>query len=171
MTELTLEQARRNLLAPRGFLFNYPPDVVMVVNGTPITKSDILANKRTRQVRELENKRRIFSPKIVPCFIWVFDNGPIFPYGGWHLYVKTLKSSWWLRPGRWYFNGDTQAEEVMNLYPLGLLPIWENFELWATTFAEVYQRPSGKRESQGMVIAWAVVSGGQLLEVRKEPNE
>ena len=66
----------------RGLLSLWPNDVIAVVNGEPVTKADVLHAKRKRQARRLEAIRRCTTPQIKPCFVWVFDNGPVIPYGG-----------------------------------------------------------------------------------------
>ena len=103
----------------RGFLTHYPPDVVRVVNGVPVTRSDILAAKRERQARELAWKRRSREDRIVPCFVNVFYN-PHFPYMGWWLYVLTRKSQYGVG-----FRGvsGTLLLDCMQVYPCGFLPI------------------------------------------------
>ena len=150
----------------RGFLFNYPPDVVYVVNGHPVTRADILTAKRERQRRELEWKRRNREPVIKPCFIWTFYNDS-WIYGGWWLYVRTLKESYQLR---------TDLEHclilrIMQLFPCGHLPMLENYNLWKADFARTYHYPITHRpDKNGMAIAWAQISpDGILLDVLASP--
>lgn len=83
----------KTVLGPRGFLSNYPPDVIAVINGTPITKGDILDAKRRKQERRLDFIRTSYEPVIKPAFVWEF-HVDAFIYHGWHLYVKTLKKDW-----------------------------------------------------------------------------
>lgn len=144
----------------RGFLRNYPPDVICVINGRPITKGDILENKRRRQRRELEWKRRNWEPVIRPCFIWTFYNQG-FIYGGWWLYVQTLHESFGI--GR----SKEMVLKIMGLFPCGYLPMVENFEVWKVEFARIYRRPTRKRpDKNGMAPAWAQLShNGILLDV------
>ena len=159
---------------PRGFLSNYPDDVVMVVGGRfgyTVTKGDILDNKRRRQARRLAWKLRPTEPITKPCFVWVFDNGPIFPYGGSWLYVRTLKERWQLGPRHsrgWDFHADTGLTlKIMQMFPCGFLPMIENFGLWKRVFMETYHRPTRKRsESNGLALARAVISPeGHLIDV------
>lgn len=153
----------------RGFLSNYPPDVVAVWNGQPVTKGDILDNKRRRQARRLAFIRANWEPVVRPCFIWVFFVEG-FAYHGWWLYVKTLKKDWQIggvsgRTNDGRTNG--MAVKIMEMFPCGVEPVMENFTAWKMAFAEAYHYPTRKRpEKQGMVIARAVVAeSGRLLDV------
>lgn len=146
---------------PRGLLQNWPDDVVAVANGKPITRSDILEKKRARQASILANKRRVWGAETVPGFIWTFYN-PHFPYTGWHLYVRTLRASWWIRPDR----NPGLALKIMRLYPCGLLPMLENFSLWKATFANTFPRATAKRPTlQGMTLARVVVESGRAVDI------
>ncbi len=61
----------------RGFLSNWPPDVIAIVNGEPVTTTDILQGKRKRRRRQLALKR-LTGPVEKPCFIWTFYNDTTF---------------------------------------------------------------------------------------------
>lgn len=150
---------------PRGFLQNYPDDVIAVINGQPITKADKLWAKRERQERQLATRRRNYETAQRPCFIWVFKV-ETFPYEGWWLYVKTLKNSWGLDFQR--FDRELILK-IMRLWPCGYLPIIENFGLWKREFAKVYHRETSKRQlNQGMVIAMAEIDYlGRLVDVQQ----
>lgn len=148
------------ILRNRFFLRNYPPEVVLVINGQPITRDDILRNKRERQARKLACKLRNTEPVVKQAFIWTFYNSG-FIYGGWWLYVKTLKNDWQI---------DSNSEltlKIMCLYPCGFLPMIENFREWKASFAEMYAYSTRKRlDLQGMALARVVVSSaGFLLDV------
>lgn len=128
----------------RGFLSNYPPDVVMLVGGSngviPITKDDILDTKRRRQVRKLEFKRRNWDLVVRPCFVWVFCNDS-WLFNGYWLYVKTLKKSWQVD---WRSRPD-MVLKIMGMFPCGVEPVIENFTEWKVAFAETYHYPTRKR--------------------------
>lgn len=161
--------SRFNVYGERGFLSNYPPDVVMLVGGNgrviPITKGDILDGKRRRQARKLAHIRRNWDPVVKPCFVWTFRNEG-FIYAGWWLYVKTLKKSWQIGGARG--RSDDMAVKIMEMFPCGYEPVMENFTAWKAAFGETYHYPTRKRPMrQGMVMARAVVSeSGRLLDVR-----
>lgn len=144
----------------RGFLRGYPTDVVYVVNGHAITRTDILENKRRRQRRRLEWKRRNWEPVVRPCFIWTFYNAG-FIYGGWWLYIKTAKESFRVT----LRNDKEMILKIMDLFPCGLLPIIENFDRWKATFAETYHRPIKNRpDRNGLVVARAQLSASGMLQ-------
>lgn len=129
----------------RGFLSNCPPDVVAIINGQPITRTDILRGKQERQARRLAQNRQSFEDVFKPGFVWVFDNGPIFPYGGKWLYVRTLKHKWQIRD-------DRTRLLIMSAFPCGLLPMIENYKLWQQTFINFYHRPDSR--PQGLAVCW-----------------
>ena len=160
-----------NNLGTRGFLSNYPDDVVYLVNGTAITKADILQYKHACQRRELAAKRRNWSSSIKPCFIWVFWTNGLGDTGffrGWWLYIHTLKFSReiGLKQDR------KLALKVMKLFPCGYLPLVENFELWKAVFATAYYRPTKKRpDKQGMTVAWVEISSSNIIiDIIKKPR-
>ena len=151
---------------PRGFLQNYPADVVAILNGKPITKGMLLDVKRDRQRRRLATILKPVEPLVYPAFIWTFHNDS-WLYSGWWLYVKTAYRSWQISVGRRH---GQFILPIMRLYPCGLLPIAENFSIWKQTFARVYVRKTHTRHlNQGMALVRAKVSPtgptGDLLEV------
>lgn len=147
----------------RGFLSNYPLDVIRVINGQPITKADILSAKRERQQEELITKRLSYEDIVKPCFIWTFYNRG-FPYGGWWLYVKTAQEDW--GEFRGVLNTDIILK-IMQIYPCGILPMYSMFEEWKAAFAKQYFYPTEKRpKKQGMAVAKAVINhSGHLKDV------
>lgn len=166
--EIDEERVRRNMAivasSPRGLLALWPDDVIAVVNGVPVTRADKLAGKRDRQRRRLEAIRRVEATRSVPCFVWIFDNGPIIPYGGVWMYVWTLRAYW--RIDRYQ---DDLALRIMAAF--GWLPIAELLPEFKRAFLRQYARPTVKRpHDNALCQAWAVVRGGQLLDViRSKP--
>jgi hypothetical protein len=162
--EIDEERVRRNLKfalsSPRGLLSLWPDDVIAVVNGVPFTRADKLAGKRDRQRRRLETIRRDDATRSVPCFVWVFDNGPIIPYGGVWMYVRTLRQDWRIER-----HADSLALRIMAAF--GWLPCRELWPDFQRDFLRRYARPTTKRpRNNALCQAWAVVSPvGQLLEV------
>ncbi len=146
---------------PRGFLQNYPLDVVAVnFSGSvivSITRKDILKNRRKRNIERLAKKRRFWNNEIKPCFIWVFNNGPVLPYGGWWLYIRGAKRHWEVRDKKLIL-------QVMEIYPCGHLPIIESYSLWKPAFTAAYPRATKKRPiDQGMALARAIIAPGDCL--------
>jgi hypothetical protein len=161
-----IASARNAFSGPRGLLGNYPPDVVCVVNGRPVTKGDILDGKREKQRDILQRIERNDHPEIRPCYVWVFYNDG-WLFHGWYLYVRTGR-----RNECWAMNFQASRyekliPEIRNLFPCGVLPLPELFDEWAQAFSMQYARPTQKRSHhQGMVIARAVVGRGELIDVR-----
>ena len=156
-----------SLLGPRGFLSNFPPDVVAVVNGQPITKADLLATKHRIQRRRLANKRTCWEPVIKPCFVWVF-RVESFAYYGWHLYIKTLHKEWWISRGQPLGPHSKACVKAMQMFPCGYLPMIENLRYWMPAFAEAHHWPTRKRpQHQGLALARVKYDpfSGQLIEL------
>lgn len=149
--------------------WDWPDNVVRVIDGEPITVEDLLEIKQKKQRRQLKHKRLSYEPKVKPCYIWTFYNKG-FPYGGWWLYVKTHKKEY---PLDFTQPRKDLVIKAMQMYPCGLLPIWENFRRWKQEFGKRYHRPTQKRpKNQGMALAWAKVKwNGQLLDICKNKKE
>jgi len=143
--------------------YDWPKQIAYTVDGLAVTYLELLNKKREKQRRRLEFLRTP-SVRIEPCFIWVFYNKQSFPFGGWWIYIRTLKN---------YFPIDFRGQntdfksKIMALYPCGFLPLIENFRFWAEEFANVYHRPSAKREKQGLVKAKVKIKDGRLNEIIK----
>lgn len=152
------------VFGPRGFLSNYPPDVVAVCNGHPVTKADILERKRWRQAQQLRARRLVSGPVIRPAFVWVFFNEG-WAFHGWHLYIHTLRQDFNLT-GR-YCGKQEIILKIMTTWPCGYYsPSIENLRNWLPAFAWYYQRATRKRPTkQGMVQCWARYEGDYLLDV------
>jgi hypothetical protein len=102
---------------------------------------------------------------VKPCFIWTFFNDS-WIYYGWWLYVITAKKRFGIN-----FRGRYEpfAVPIMRLFPCGLLPLWENFEVWMEAFARTYPKVTKKRQKkQGMVLAWAKMKNGELEDIFRE---
>lgn len=131
----------------------WPADVSHTINGQPVTFKQLKSDRIEQQRSHLEELLRITS-RFRPAYIWTFFvSGPF--YSGWHLYLRTIKDSWWIR------DCDEFALTIMRHYPCGLFPIPENFYAWKKAFAETYTRPSKRRPRQGMVIVWIKETGAR----------
>ena len=153
-------------VAERGLLANWPDDVIALVNGVPITKADVRAAKRERHARNLARKRNPVEPVWRPAFITVFDNGPIFPYGGKWTGIQTHKHYWTVER-----QGDQERLRlrllIMRAFPLGYLPTLAFYALWQEAFMRQYHHPVAYRPTRhGRVVAWALVRGHDILELR-----
>jgi len=140
---------------------NWPDDLVCIINGRRVYKSDILDGKRRRQARRLAWKLRPTNNRRVPCFVWVFNNGPTIPYGGWWLYVRTIHKDYRID------SDDRITLKIMSLFPCGLEPEMENLREWRPTFALEHSRPTRKRpEDNGLAVATAVIDpDGWLVDI------
>ncbi len=151
-----------------------PPDVAYLTKNHPhdewvaTTYRQILDKKIAKQNGELQCKRA--HTKRVAGFIWVFYNkGWIF--GGWYLYVKTLKRDFSISFGR---DGDFNRkliQKVMGLYPCGVIPMIDNFDEWSKRFATQFKRPSFKRKDKcALVRCWCDIDEyGRLKDIHKLP--
>ncbi|MGD8777708.1 MAG: hypothetical protein PVH88_01970 [Ignavibacteria bacterium] len=126
-----------------------------------VTWDEVHKERAEIQASNLEYIRRI-DTQIKPGFIWVFDNGPIFPYGGkWH-YVKTFNEQFPLN-----FIGEKieLILKCMNLFPCGVLPLIENHELWMKEFIKQYRKPNKRRKKQGLKKVWCKINHNNLIDV------
>lgn len=126
--------------------FQWPKELACIVNGRKVTWDEIRQMRRDRQARHLATVLRIDGPVRRAAFVWTFFVPGVI-YGGWHLYLRTVTDSWWIRAS----NGI--ALEIMRTFPCGLLPIPENFYRWKQAFAGAFPRP-GKFSRQGMLAGW-----------------
>lgn len=53
---------------------------------------------------------------------------------------------------------------VMNAFPVGLLPMEENFDAWMKEFVRTYPWPE-KRRREGKAFAWATVSDRRIIKL------
>ena len=166
----TTKKQRRQLEEhANSLLRNYPPDTAYVVNGQPVTAKDITNYHHEEQRTKLRNILANTKDIIKPALIWTFYNDS-FIYGGWWLYVRTLKRLWKIDPD--YYGEEKIALKIMSLYPCGLLPILEDFYEWKKQFAKSFPVVNKKRpENQGMKTAWAKVSAnGKLFDIELSKN-
>lgn len=141
----------RSFAEARGFA--WPADVACIINGVPRTWKEIHAERKKSQAERLRRKLADRGPVRQAAMIWVFFV-PGFIYGGWHLYVRTVHHSWWVRECCYSEEGH-MITHCMNTWPCGMLPFRENFYAWKASFAKAYA--SGRKrggKSQGIVFGW-----------------
>jgi hypothetical protein len=126
----------------------WPRDVACIINGERITYSQIRKARIERQAQQLAQiqRRNSDGPIRKPAHLWVFFNPGVL-YGGWHLYLRTSKHSWWLR------RPEGIALDIMSEFPCGVLPLPENFYQWKKSFAATYAADKNGRK-QGIVLGW-----------------
>jgi hypothetical protein len=144
--------------------FNWPPEIAYTVDGKPVTFAEIKAKRVAAQRRHLDSILRCDAPVRRAAFVWTFFvEGPF--YGGWHLYLRTIKQKWWIR--HYDFPHEALVREIMTRFPCGLKPIPENFYEWKAAFAEQYHRGIA-RDKQGMAAVWVDVSfSGHPMHISK----
>lgn len=125
----------------------WPKELAYIVNGERVTWTQVKAARIEKQKRILFWKRNHHGPVRHAAYVWTFKVEVDIPYGGWHLYIWTLKHSWLLR---WK---DELARDLMQRFPCGLFPIEQNFYRWKEAFAREHWRP-GRFRQQGLVIGW-----------------
>jgi hypothetical protein len=142
---------------------NWPKEIACFVNEKAVTFAQLRAEQKERQSKRLQDIQRSFEPVHQAAFIWVFFV-PGAIYGGWHLYVWTLKHSWWLK------RPEGVALDIMRAFPAGVLPAPENFYQWKAAFAKQYSRP-GRFKKQGLIPVWieCVYDGGFPCRLHTEP--
>lgn len=145
-----------------GYGWGIPPEWKIV------TYQEIHAKKRARQNLLLERKRRP-DTRTVPAFIWVFKNIHGFPFGGWWIYVKTLKDDHALN---FRCRMDHIILQIMGLIPLGMMPIKQNIDPWMETFASTYPHIGFKRKRfQGLLRCYVTTNyRNDIIKVELRPG-
>ena len=134
--------------------FNWPPEWASLVDGKPVTFAELKAARIERQKAHMDLITDDGIPLRRAAHIWTFFV-PGWIYGGWHLYIRTIKNDWWIKNR---YSGDWELiERIMKQFPCGLLPLPENFGAWKSAFAKEYRRVSPRRRKQGMVACWVDV--------------
>lgn len=127
---------------------------------------ELMDKKREKQHDELNGKR--FSEKNVtkPAFIRVFFNDTFLFYG-WFIYIVCHKKDWGINFRDQY--DKALIVRAMEMYPCGVLPMYDNFEIWAAAFAGQYPHIGFKRKSkQGLAKCTATIDCyGRLLSINK----
>lgn len=127
----------------------WPKNVAAVVNGEPVTWAQVHENRRQRQRQILGHRMACTGPVRRAAYVWTFFVPGVI-YGGWHLYLCTLKEKWWIR------RDDPFELVLMAQFPCGMLPIPENKYRWKQAFAQQYSAPRQRGgEPQGVVFGWA----------------
>jgi hypothetical protein len=164
-----------NMIATREgakfwFGMDLPKHVISISRNHPgedwkyYTTFDVLKKKRDKNEWALKYKR---SCEIVkPAYVWVFYNeGWIF--GGWYIYIKTLKENYALN-----FRNNCRNEElhnsiikkIMNFYPCGILPF--DFYVWAEAFEKTFHHEGFKRTKQGLLKCHCKIDEqGNLIDI------
>ena len=137
-------------------------DVAYFINGHPHTFTEIKQNKVNRQRRHLEN---ILENGFIikPCYIWAFYNNTFF-YGGWWLYLKCNKIDFAINFKNYDF--PKLVPKIMELYPLGFLPLKENFRNWIAEFEKTFHKDSSIRKKNAIAPAWCKYNYRGLIDIK-----
>jgi len=136
----------------------------MIVNGRIVTIAEVLAAKRKNNERNLSWKR-MEGFRVIPCWVWVFDNGPTFPFGGTWLYVRTSRCDY--RIGKDYHSFGIKEQIMSQFLQDGLC-----YEEWKRTFLNTYSKPDAKLPGRpnATALGWAVVYRRKLERVFAEKS-
>jgi len=129
-------------------------------NWQQVTYSEIAAKKKAKQERILAYKRK--HPVTKPGYVWVFYNDTTF-FCGWWVYVKTLKEDFAINFKNPH--SSNQMEEIMNLFPCGVIPAKYNFEMWAAAFYKTFRHEGFGRKKQGLAKCSCVIEDGELIRI------
>lgn len=127
-----------------------------------ITWAEVLDLRRQRQRGQMDDIRRVPTPRIVPCYVWTF-RVPGWLYGGWWAYVVTLRKS--IAVNFRHFDLKL-AMSIMESVPLGILPLEANFEAWMKELARRHPRKQMRdRRKAGSIVGW--IDDGETFTVEK----
>lgn len=107
---------------------------------------DIFQIRTEKQINSLSRKRNYFNKK-KHCYIHVFFNNTTF-FGGWYIYIVTINKEWSIN-----FRQDRNKDLIilaMELFPCGIIPMIENFEIWCKTFCKFNPKISKRRKNEGV---------------------
>lgn len=108
-----------------------------------ITWSDIHKKRRERDEKNIYFKR--MHGMIKPCIVWVFYID-YWLFGGYYTVIKTINDEVYLNfRGRGLASRANEEHlklEVMNLFPVGIIPIIDNFQYWMKQFIKNYNNKS-----------------------------
>ncbi len=126
-----------------------------------VTFKEINDRKKQSQEQSLHSKR--LHDKKVPGYIWVFYNPGSF-FGGWWLYIKTLKKDYAIN---FRERQKINTTDIMCLLPMGVIPTSDNFDYWAEKFTHTYRHVGFKRKRrQGILKCHCFIDeGGNILKV------
>jgi len=136
-----------------------------------VTYAQLKAERIKRQREHLRQVETVETPVRRAAYLWTFYQPGLFgfAYMGWWAYLRILgqRDDHKLR---WDIVGseDQLALRCMELFPCGVLPMRENFDLWKEEFGREYRRP-GRFKDQGLVPIWVTLRshGWPQLEVEK----
>lgn len=136
--------------------FNWPKDIAFIVNGEPVTYAALREAKSKAQIERWKFKQSLNpSPVRHAAYVWVFYQPGLFgfAFAGYWLAIRTLRQDWTFSFRHAEYGNGLKTTDMMAMFPLGFLPIKENFEPWKKAFVKRYSHP-GRFPKQGLVKGW-----------------
>jgi len=136
-----------------------------------ITWKEVFLKRKEKNVQNINRKLIIDCERIVPCYIWVFHNEQSCLFGGWYIYIMTLKNDYALnfrtsRKGKY----TELIEKVKYMCPVEVLTF--DFEDWAKEFSKKYPKKSKKRNEEGAVLCWCKINErGDIIDIYKKNDK
>lgn len=140
-----------------------------------VTWAEVLQKRREWQRERLHAiaLRYQARPGVRPAQLWVFDNGDMFPFGGWWCYLRT-----WKPGGGVDYIGDggpkgavttqgTLWRQLMTSIPMGIFAEASNFDAWCAEIARQHpKRPmAGSDRPEGILNGW---TNGRIFVLNRE---
>ncbi len=164
------------IISASSIFFNLPPGVAYLIDGKPVTYKELGERKRNKQRESLEWKRRSKKQIKIPVVIWVFDNdiNKHSFFAGRYTYIygrDQRRYEWAVNFRQSYFT--RYAKMVMSIFPMGFLPMPENFDDWMKLFIKTYFIKPTKKDPRpcGKQFAWAWCSPGGIDLIKLEPRQ
>jgi len=129
-----------------------------------VTYNEIKKVKIQQQDIQLNRKR---TPDFItkPAYVWVFKN-EFWAFGGWWIYIKTLNKDYGISFKHEY--DKKMILKAMELFPMGVFPMLENFELWAELFANKYACNAFNRtKNQGIAKCYVDINWKGIIDIKK----
>ena len=136
-----------------------------------VTYAQLKVARMKRQAEHLRQVLTIETPVRRAAYLWTFYQPGLFgfAYMGWWAYLRICgqRDDHQLRLDI-VGSEDQLVLRCMELFPCGILPILDNFDLWKEAFGSQYRRP-GRFAKQGLVPIWVILRshGWPQLEVHK----
>lgn len=161
-------------LKKRETKFIAPPEVCYYIKNIScdkweeVTWKEVFLKRKEKNIQNINRKLINNNEMILPCYVWVFHNEQSFLFGGWYIYIMTLKKDYALN-FRTSYNGQYTEliEKIKDLYPVSILTF--DFEDWAKQFVKQYPKKSKKRNEEGAVLCWCKIDyRGEVIDIFKK---
>ena len=133
----------------------------------PVTFKELADKRLLEKLEDFTNNLndKLMCERWCAGFVWVF-RVPGWIFGGDWLYIKTLKHDYGISFERSEYNRALIIKS-MELFPCGIIPIYENFEIWMQAFAKQYKHIGFKRKKhQGIALCRCKINEhGELIDI------